>query len=51
MSSNLTNFSSKLFYMSAFIIKDNNISFADIFKIINKDLKLTVDDSIIEKIW
>tara|TARA_B100001027_G_scaffold150628_1_gene105644 strand:+ start:950 stop:2449 length:1500 start_codon:yes stop_codon:yes gene_type:complete len=36
--------------MSAFIIKDNNISFADIFKIINKDLKLTVDDSIIEKI-
>ena len=36
--------------MSAFIIKDNNISFADIFKIINKDLKLTVDDNIIEKI-
>ena len=36
--------------MSAFIIKDNNISFADIFKIINKDLKLTVDDRIIEKI-
>ena len=36
--------------MSAFIIKNNNISFADIFKIINKDLKLTVDDIIIEKI-
>ena len=36
--------------MSAFIIKDNNISFADIFKIINKDLKLSVDDNIIEKL-
>ena len=36
--------------MSSFIIKDNNISFADISTIINKDLKLSIDDNIIEKI-
>ena len=36
--------------MGSFIIKDNNISFADISTIINKDLKLSIDDNIIEKI-
>ena len=50
MNSNLTNFSSNLFLMSSFIIKDNNISFADISTIINKDFKLSIDNTIIEKI-
>ena len=36
--------------MSSFIIKDNNISFADISTIINKDFKLSIDNTIIEKI-
>ena len=36
--------------MGSFIIKDNNISFADISTIINKDLKLSIDDNIIERI-
>ena len=36
--------------MSSFIIKDNNISFAEISTIINKDLKLSIDDIIIERI-
>ena len=36
--------------MGSFIIKDNNISFADISTIINKDLKLSIDDIIIERV-
>ena len=36
--------------MNSFIIKDINISFNDIFKIINEDLNLSIHPSVIDKI-
>ena len=36
--------------MNSFIIKDINISFNDIFKIINEDLNLSIHSSVIDKI-
>ena len=36
--------------MNSFIIKDINISFNDILKIINEDLNLSIHSSVIDKI-
>ena len=36
--------------MGSFIIKDNNISFEDVFTIINKNLKISLNDDIVEKV-
>ena len=36
--------------MNSFILKDINISFNDIFKIINEDLNLSIHSSVIDKI-
>ena len=48
--SNLTNFRTNLFLMPNYILKDNNISFNDIYSIIKQDLTLTLDKSVIERI-
>ena len=50
VNSNLTNFDSNLFLMSLYILKDINISFNDICFIINKNLKLSLDENVIKNI-
>ena len=36
--------------MTSFILKNNNISFNDIYKIVNENLNISLDSSVIERI-